>query len=717
MSGLTERLPWSGWSARLSREGRDTIWLLGILALSMAPHLARLPLWCAAGALGALSWRAYLAWSDRPLPSRWVLTLALMASIGLTLWSHHTIVGREAGITLVTVLASLKTLELRARRDAFVITSLGFFLVLTQFIHSQSPWMALMMLVVVWGLLTSLVLAQRPLGRPPIMVVGRATARTILMGLPVMLVLYVLFPRLGPLWSNPSLNNGRTGLSDRMEMGQVSELALDDSIAMRVRFDGAMPPPQQLYFRALVLGQFDGRTWLPRRPGAAPSALMDSPPALKPGATPSTYRYQLTLEPQSIAYLPLLDATLQARPSPPFEQPRPQARGREWVLDKPLQQRAQLDALAVQPEQLQASEENALSIRDWLQLPAGYNPRTLAWALKQRRQSEWATAPASVVVTRLLAYIRTNEFRYTLMPRDAQAPTLHSIDRFWLDTRAGFCEHFASAFVVVLRAMDIPARVVTGFQGAERNPVDGLLVVRNSDAHAWVEYWDPGRGWVRVDPTAAVAPERVDRTRPALRFPQEASRAMRAVDQALWGTLRAYMDAGNHRWNVWVLSYSRQNQMDLLRQWGMSRPDTTDLIRLTAMTVAIAGLAGALFMWWPWAPWRRASPWTRQLMGIHQALLRADLPPPTHCPAPAPAATWAAHLRQRWATQSPPSPEQAMARQSLVDGLNKLDNLRYAPQIPGNSTRMQVVREVTTHIEHLSKINRRSGKQTSKHHK
>ena len=249
--------------------------------------------------------------------------------------------------------------------------------------------------------------------------VGDMMAQVFLVvGLPVMLVLYVLFPRLGPLWSNPSLNSGRTGLSDRMEMGQVSELALDDSIAMRVRFDGAMPPPQQLYFRALVLGQFDGRTWLPRRPGAAPSALMDSAPALKPGATPSTYRYQLTLEPQSIAYLPLLDATLQARPSPPFEQPRPQARGREWVLDKPLQQRAQLDALAVQPEQLQASEENALSIRDWLQLPAGYNPRTLAWALKQRRQSEWATAPASVVVTRLLAYIRTNEFRYTLMPRE-----------------------------------------------------------------------------------------------------------------------------------------------------------------------------------------------------------------------------------------------------------------------------------------------------------
>lgn len=702
-------LPWSGASTRLSREGRDTLWLLAALTLSMAPHLTRLPLWCAVGALLALAWRAYLAWGDRPLPSRWVLTAALVGSVGLTLWSHHTIVGREAGITLVTVLASLKTLELRARRDAFVITSLGFFLVLTQFIHSQSPLMAALMLVVVWALMTSLVLAQRPLGRPPLWEVGRATARTMLMGLPVMLVLYVLFPRLGPLWSNPGLESARTGLSDRMEMGQVSELALDDSIAMRVRFEGSPPAPKDLYFRALVLGQFDGRTWLPRRPNSPPQALMDSPPQLRPGSPPRLYRYQLTLEPQTIPYLPLLDGTLQASPTPPFDKPIPQARGREWVLDRPLQQRAQLDAAAVLPEALQASAENAVSLRDWLQLPPGYNPRTLDWALRTRRQSGWMEAPAPVVVARLLAYIRENDFRYTLMPRDAEAPTLHTIDRFWLDSRAGFCEHFSSAFVVVLRAMDIPARVVTGFQGAERNPVDGLLVVRNSDAHAWVEYWEPTRGWVRVDPTAAVAPERVDRTRPALRFPQEATRAMMVMDQALWGTVRAYLDAGNHRWNLWVLSYSRQSQMDLLRRWGMERPDTTDLIRLTAIAVAVAGLVGALFMWWQWPSRARASAWARPLGDIHDALVRAGVSPPRHCPAPAPAATWAAHLKSGPSSIGL-SAEQAHAHQAVIDGLNQLDALRYAAEKPTASMQRQMVKTVMSSIARLEKMMARTDK-------
>lgn len=655
----------------LSREGRDTLWLLLFLGLSMAPHLPRLPLWCSLGAGAALAWRAWLAWRDGPLPRRWLLFTALIASVALTASTHQTVLGREAGITLVTVLASLKTLELRARRDAFVVTALGFFMALTQFIYSQSPLTAALMLVTTWGLLTSLVLAQRPLGRPGLGAVGRATARTMLMGLPVMLVLYVLFPRIGPLWSVPTLQGARTGLSDRLELGQVSELALDDRIAMRVRFEGAAPPPQALYFRGPVLGEFNGRTWLPQRPGQRAGEATDA--RWLPRAGLPAVRYQATLEPQTVASLPLLDGTVAAQPAPPFSEPRPQLRGRDWYLAQPSRERAVIDAIAYPGVSQGPDGENAISLRDWLQLPPGYNPRTLDWAARQRQLPALREADPRATVRNLLTHIRTAGFRYTLTPGDAQSPTLHAIDRFWLDTRAGFCEHFATAFVVILRAMDVPARVVTGFQGAEINPVDGLHVVRNSDAHAWAEFWQPGEGWVRVDPTAAVAPDRVERTRPAVRFPDAGGAGLVGNVSPLWRSMRAYLDAGNHRWNLWVLSYSRQRQMDLLRDLGLSSPDTSDLIRLTAIAASAAALVGAALLWWARPRVRRVSVWQRPLARLHAALLATGAPAPANCPAPAPAATWYAHLRKA----PPGGPGWTQHGDAILAELQALDALRY----------------------------------------
>ena len=253
------RLLWS--TAKLSREGRDTLWLLAALLVTVAPHLPRLPWWCASGVVLAMAWRAQLAWRDAPLPPRWVNWLALAACLALTWRTHHSLMGREAGITLVTVLAALKTLELRARRDALVITCLGFFLVLTQFLYSQSIVIAALMLLATLAWLSSLILAQRPIGRPSIWSAWRTACLSMLLGLPLMVMLFLFFPRFGPLWRLPGDAGPRTGLSDDMRLGHVAELALDDSIAMRVRFAPAAPPPQKLYFRGPVLEQFDGQTW------------------------------------------------------------------------------------------------------------------------------------------------------------------------------------------------------------------------------------------------------------------------------------------------------------------------------------------------------------------------------------------------------------------------------------------------------------------------
>ena len=245
--------------SHISRDSRDTLFLLGVVAWTLAPHAMRLPPWAVAFGALALLWRAWLAWTEGPLPSRFWLTLVLFVALGLTFMSHHSLLGQGPGITLVVSLTALKTLELRARRDAFVVFFLGFFLILTQFMYSQSLLTALAMIVSIWGLLTALALAHLPAGRPPLRLAASLAARAAAIGLPIMVALFMLFPRMGPLWGRPEDAPGQIGLSGHMKLGEVSELAQDDSIAMRVRFvDGAVPQPSTLYFRGPVLVHEDG---------------------------------------------------------------------------------------------------------------------------------------------------------------------------------------------------------------------------------------------------------------------------------------------------------------------------------------------------------------------------------------------------------------------------------------------------------------------------
>ena len=657
-------------STRVTREGRDTLWLLAVLALCILPHTGRLPLWCTVGTACAMAWRGHLAWRDGPLPPRWVLMVALAVSVGLTLMTYQSLFGRQAGVTLVTLLAALKTLELRARRDAFVVTSLGFFLILTQFLYSQAIGIAALMLLATLGLLSALVLAQRPTGRPSVLVALGAAARCMVMGVPVMLALYLLFPRFGPLWSIPSDGGSRTGLSDRIQLGGVAELAQDDSVAMRVRFKGAPPPPNQLYFRGPVLDQFDGHSWTARPPDGRHSvpddALVREGPVID---------YQLTIEPTQLKAVPLLEGTLQATPTPPNTQPQLRRDGLSWRSPRPLSERSQVDAQAQVGARAGPRSHDAITLRDWAELPRGFNPRTLAWAADLRNRAELRQAPANTLAMAVLAHIRQGDYRYTLSPDsdgldERGRPELHVIDQFWLDRRSGFCEHFAAAFVVIMRAMDVPARIVTGFQGAELNPVDGLHVVRNSDAHAWAEFWQDDLGWVRIDPTAAVAPNRIERPRPPIRNPERLPAALSQLDPALWSGLRAYTDAANHRWNVWVLQYSRSQQMSLLQNWGFESPDWTTLLRLCAGLLVVMSLGG-LFWLWLRRPRTRKTPWSRAMMKLHRGLEHAGLPAPAGCPAPAPALSWLESLRLQAA-------EGSNAAGELARTLRALDALRYA---------------------------------------
>ena len=254
----------------LPRDSRDTLFLLLVIAAVVLPQVVHLPLWCSGLVAGVLIWRGTLAWKSQPLPNRWWLVTLLIIAVAATFSTHRTILGRDAGVTLLVILLALKTLELRAQRDAFVVFFLGFFCMLSNFLFSQSLLTAFAMLVALMGLLTALVNAHMPVGKPPLMAAAKIAGKMALLGAPIMVVLFMLFPRLAPLWGMPGgPTQGKSGLSADMRVGTIAKLALDDSIAMRIKFEGKAPAARDVYLRGPVLSSFDGREWLPLRNSGA----------------------------------------------------------------------------------------------------------------------------------------------------------------------------------------------------------------------------------------------------------------------------------------------------------------------------------------------------------------------------------------------------------------------------------------------------------------
>lgn len=598
-----------------TREARDSFFLIGVVLLTIAPHLARLPLWASALALGLLGWRAWLAAGSRPLPSRWLLMLVLIGAVIGTKLSHGVVLGRQPGLTLVCLLMAMKLLEMHARRDAFVVFFLGFFLVLAQYLHSQALWVALWTVVAVWGLLTSLVLSQMPLGQPSLRLASREAARSTLLGLPLMVLLFLLFPRIGPLWGVPGNTSG-TGLSDTVRFGDVAELAVNENVALRLRplDGGTLPPPALIYVRGPVLTQFDGQQW------RADSLVPDRRELLELQGRP--LRYEMLLEPQQLPLLPLLEMA----PGQPGESWTPQA-GLElrrsldlsWVARRPITQRLRIEQVAVintAEVRIGPFDEQPGLQRLRLQ-PPQINPRLQAWARQLAADLPPDGSGAHRLVERLMRHIREQPYRYSLAPGVYGEFSPHAVDEFWFDRRDGFCEHYATAFVLALRAAGVPARIVTGFQGADALVIDGWTTIRNSNAHAWAEYWTPGDGWRRADPTAAVAPERVNRGQLLAPPPGVLRGAVDAIDPTLWRRLRQIAESADLRWRQWVLGYEQRQQFRLLESLGFEAPDWETLGRVVASLIAVAAVIG-----WIWQRWqgRGGSAWSRRLARVHRAL-------------------------------------------------------------------------------------------------
>ncbi|MDX9951151.1 MAG: DUF3488 and transglutaminase-like domain-containing protein [Methylophilaceae bacterium] len=544
----------------------DLRWLLAGLCLVMALHLHHFALWVTLSVLVLIAWRYLLAHYRRPLPRIYILMpLTIIAGIGIML-NYRGLFGRDASVELLALMLTLKLMEAKTRRDFLLLIFGGYFLTVTTFLFTQTMAYGAAMLLATFTLTATLVGVSHPNGNLHWRFQAKTAASLLAQGAPIMLALFLLFPRVpGPLWGIPQdANKGMSGLSDTMEPGEISELTLSGDIAFRVQFEGKPPPPNQLYWRGPVLWHYDGRSWTMANP-----KLQLPAESLQLRGNPT--RYTITMEPSNRSSMLLLDM--------PGQLPDNSTASADLqVLAKsPIRQRIRYQASSHLDYTL-ARDAHPRALQLNLQIPDFDNPQSRALA------QSWVDAgktPEAIVQTALDMF-RDGEFYYTLRPpRLGRQP----IDDFLFNTRRGFCEHYAGTFVYLMRAAGVPARVVTGYQGGELNPVGDYLIVRQSDAHAWAEVWLDGRGWVRVDPTGAVSPSRIEYGIETA-IPDESPLPLLASNKfPLLKKMYLNLDAIDNAWNHWVLDYNQKRQMEFLSSLAGSKLSWQDLA--IAMMVAV----------------------------------------------------------------------------------------------------------------------------------
>ena len=541
--------------------------MVGAYLIGALLHLGQVPLWVIVVACCGALWALAAAHGRARLPGRVFKVLLTLTLTGIVVAIFHTLNGLNAGSALLVLMGAVKLLEATSRRDRLIMVGVALYLLLAACLGSQELLRAPLYLLEAWVCCTALLFAAHPDAPLPSLTAGRFTARSLAFALPLALLLFALFPRLaGSFWSLGGSGQAQSGLSDSMSPGSISELGESFDPVFRVWFAGAVPPPQERYWRGPVLHDFDGYTWS-RIHGEAyqPETLHYLGPA---------YRYQIRLEPDSTPWWPALD-TVQSRTAP----------GTRITPDRQLISYRQVhDAVIYSAVSYTATaSQDALSriARKFdSDFPRERNPRTQALATRMR-----AAAPdVAGYVNSVLQLFREGHFEYTLTP---PLLDLNSIDDFLFNTRRGFCGHFASAFAMLMRAGGVPARVVTGYQGGEWNPIGGYLLIRRADAHAWVEVWEDGRGWVRVDPTAVVAPERLRRGIFDL-LPSAASGSERLLREFSWLQQgRQGWDALNSWWSTQVVAYNYGSQLQLLNRLGFTDPGWQQLGWLLAASLAV----------------------------------------------------------------------------------------------------------------------------------
>ena len=540
---------------------------LAALAIALLPHIPRLPPWVVFWCAIAWGYMLAVAKFHRPMPGKALrLFLTLGGVLAVLLYNGFSL-DRYSSVSLLWIMASIKPMEIRTYRDEMVTIFLNYFLAIACLFFSSSFSVGLYMLFSIC--VTTAVLIHIHQSRHRFKGSLGLSATLILKALPFTLILFMVFPRMdGSLWGMRSPATAQSGFSDRLMPGSVTRLVRNKAIAFRAEFDGRIPAPDRLYWRGLVFWLFDGQSWqhsknsLYVHPRLKGKDLVGYTITLEP----HNQRWLFALDlPYKFGYRALLlsDYTLTSR----------------WIIRQRIQYRA-TSYLAYNTGPLLTLESAAL------QIPWDTNPRAAALARGWRAE---ATSPAGVVQA-ALGYFKSNDFSYSLNP-----PPLgvDAIDDFLFKTRKGYCEHYASAFAYLMRAAGIPARVVAGYLGGELNPYGNYLIIRQSDAHVWVEVWLPGKGWMRIDPTLSVAPARGAQGAAAALPAEERSDLLSFYGETYGLKLALGWDAINNQWNKWVLGYSNYSQRSLFAKIGLKTGTWTGRAKIM---ILVSGTISVLFL-------------------------------------------------------------------------------------------------------------------------
>ena len=536
-------------NTKLNGNLQTLFWLLGALSITYGLLALNLNSWVSASFVVFAIWRFLIEKNGWRYPPLWVrLPLTIIGGVAV-LVTYGSLFGRDASMALFAVMIALKLLETKTPRDFIVMVILGYFLTINILLFTQAIWVFLIMLAPMVGLTACLISTSYSSKNQTAAHITMKTqaglaGRMLLQALPIMLVLFILFPRIpGPIWGIPrDAYSGMTGLSDSMEPGSISDLSLSSKVAFRAEFKSAIPANNQLYWRGPVLWHQEGRTW-----------RMTSESLILPQETlnikGSDIDYTITLEPHNRNWLLMLDLPISLPPNARVKHDF------QVLSNEPIRTRIRYEGksnLQYMLSEKLSEQERTLS----LQLLEDENPKTHALAQKWLAEKK---SPSDIAIAAIKMF-REQPFVYTLAP-----PLLgdEPVDDFLFNTRRGFCEHYASSFVYLMRAAGVPARIVTGYQGGELNPNGNYLIVRQSDAHAWAEIWLQGRGWVRVDPTSAVSPSRIE-SGIASALPDSDLPLFARKDYPLLKKLYLNWDAVNNGWNQWVLGYDQQKQLSLL---------------------------------------------------------------------------------------------------------------------------------------------------------
>ncbi len=525
-----------------------------LLFFSVLPHFFNLSIYISLFFTAVLGLRIVTYRLKLKALPRWFIFLSLAIGIFVVVFLYSGKIGKDFGVSLLVAMLSLKILEVKTRRDAYVLCFITGFMLVTQFLYSQEILFSLYIFVMAVLILGYLFWLNQAAWNVDSVSNLKSIFRLTLQALPVMVVLFILFPRLqGPLWGfDQGVSSAVTGISDTITPGSISQLSRSSATAFRVKFDDIndLPAPEYRYWRGPVITQTDGISWQADK--------NEKPDKISYQSKGTPVNYQLTIEPTQQQWLFALDLP-STIPSKTFVTSNYSVKTEEKINKRSTYALSSSPYYAIK-------DSSDYELLEALLLPTNITPRMTRFVNEMMKDS-----PSDQdYISAILNFFNKQEFVYTLSP-----PVMldNPADEFLFDHRKGFCEHYASSFVLLMRMADIPARIVAGYQGGEWNPTGEHLIVRQSDAHAWTEVWLEDSGWVRIDPTSAVSPERVEQSIDPTSESSTGEVVFKISSDSMLGTLykeAAWMlDSLDLNWHRWVVGFSQKRQSRLLDSSGL----------------------------------------------------------------------------------------------------------------------------------------------------